>query len=263
VRAVDRRRRGRLVRRRAQLFALLAIAAGCEVTHEVPAQPTWADAAPILRGACGGCHGPTAAERVCPGFGDPEAQRSCSHYTGDERYGTGGGLRFDLYDVTPEVCGDAALALVPGVQLAGSPAATSKIGTDIVPQGGARFPTMPPQPSPALPDWQIQTLVRWSAAPTKGPPPTSNRPPTIEVSGFPPDADGQLAFTAVLADPDQDGVIGVIEVGGLAFLMDRPGSFAVALDTRDWPAGPVRPVAVLCDGWSSISYDLGPIQIRH
>jgi hypothetical protein len=245
------------------LFATLLGGMGCGSPHGVPAQPTWSDVEPVLRGECVSCHGWSTSERVCPGFGDPEAMPSCQLWEGGERFGTGGGLRLDFYDVTREVCGDAVLALDPSLVLAGSPTAAAQIETDVVPQNGARWPRMPPEPSPALPDWEIETLSRWASQPTKGPPPVGNRPPTIAVSQFPASSDAQLAFTAIIDDPDADSVLGVVEVEGLAFPMNRSGSFAVQFDSSSWPAGTVRPTAVVCDGWTSKTYDLGPVEIRH
>ncbi len=122
---------------------------------------------------------------------------------------------------------------------------------------------MPPLPSPSLSDVELETLQRWNAAPVKGPPPPDNVPPTVEVSGLAAVADATLAFTAVLNDPNGDSVIGVIRVGAQAFLMNRPGSFSVQIDASAWPAGLVRPSAVLCDGWTNASYDLGPVLISH
>ena len=232
---------------------LLAVALGlsaCGAGGSAPAQPTWADVAPILRGECASCHGWTASDRP------PD-----SH--GVRPVNTGGGYRFDFYDITSDVCGDAALALDPTYSLAGAPGVSIQIESDIVAQAGARWPRMPPQPSPALPGWEVETLNRWAAQPVKGPPPPGNRPPIVSVSQFPATANGQLGFTAILDDPDGDSVLGVIELQGLAFLMNRSGAFAVQFDSSSWPVGPVHPIAVLCDGWSQITYDLGPIQIRH
>jgi len=229
---------------------LLSLTAGCGSTPTAPTQPTWADVAPILRGSCAGCHGWTASDRP------PNA-------AGVRPENTGGSLRFDFYDATRDVCGDAVLALDPTVGLAGSARATSQIGADIIRQSGARFPRMPPQPSPALPAWEIEALQRWTAAPVKGPPPPGNRPPALTVSGLPATANGQLAFTAVIDDPDGDAVIGVVEVASQALLMNRSGSFAAAFDTSALPAGSIHPIAVLCDGWVGTTVDLGPVEIVH
>jgi hypothetical protein len=224
------------------VFAVLA-AAACSSTPAEPQNPAWADVAPIFRGACNGCHGWNAGQ-------------------------TGGGYRFDFYDVTQATCGDAALALGTGTILAGSPLATTSIRNDVVTQAGAAWPRMPPQPSPALPDWERDTIERWAnqppgVPPTKGPAPISNHPPTIAVSNFPATAGAQLSFTAVLDDPDGDSVIGVIEVNGFAFLMPRPGSFDVSFDSSTWAAGSPEVTAVLCDGWVSASTMLGMVQIKH
>jgi hypothetical protein len=214
----------------------------CTSTPAEPQDPTWADVAPILRGECNGCHGWTAPS-------------------------TGGGFRFDFYDVTKSVCGDAAQALGSGVVLAGSPLAATSIETDVIAQNGATWPRMPPQPSPALPDGERDTLERWAGQPggltVKGPPPPGNRPPTIEVGAFPALAGTELAFTAVIDDPDGDSTIGIVEVNGFGLLMNRPGSFAVRFDSSTWQAGPQSVSAVLCDGWTSVTVDLGAVQIRH
>ena len=67
----------------------------------------------------------------------------------------------------------------------------------------------------------------------------------------------------VIDDPDGDSAIGVVEANGYAFLMNRPGSFEVSFDSATWPNGPVAVKAVLCDGWTNASYDLGAVQIRN
>jgi hypothetical protein len=224
---------------------LLAIAAGlgCYSPPAEPQNPTWADVAPIFRGECNGCHGWNTAQ-------------------------TGGGYRFDFYDATQTVCGDAALAMGKAVILAGSPVATSFIKSDVVTQSGAPWPRMPPQPTPAMPDWERNTIERWESQstgvpPVKGLAPTGNRPPTISVTNYPATAGAQLSFTVVIDDPDGDSAIGVIEANGLAFLMNRPGSFDVSFDSSSWPSGPQQVTAVLCDGWTSASYPLGMVPIRH
>jgi hypothetical protein len=210
----------------------------CDSPPAEPLNPTWADVAPIFRGECNGCHGYNAGQ-------------------------TGGGYRFDFFDVTQEVCGDAALALSQGVALAGSPLAAPLIVGDVIPSNGATWPRMPPQPSPALPDWERDALERWAVGPIKGPPPPNNHPPTIAVTQYPATADQQFAFTAVIDDPDGDSVLGVVEANGLAFLMGRPGSFAVSFDTSTWQAGPQQVTAVLCDGWTNRSVSLGTVTVSH
>ena len=243
-----RRRRGR------DLFiwfgAALVATVACGPAGQAPLHPTWSDVAPVVRGACVSCHGWTASDRPADAAGVHPPN-------------TGGSLRFDFYDVTPEVCGDAALAVDPTVGFAGAPAVASEIADDVVTADDARWPRMPPQPSPALPAWELDTLTRWSLAPVKGPPPPTNRPPTIVVNQFPSQVDRTLSFTAIIDDPDGDSVVGVIEVGGLTFLMNRPGSFDVRLDASGWPSGIVHPTAVVCDGWTRQSTDLGPVTVQH
>jgi len=226
------------------LLALLGFMA-CASTPSEPQNPAWADVAPIFRGECNGCHGWNAAQ-------------------------TGGGYRLDFFDVTKGACGEAARALTAGVALAGSlaangsPLAAPLIEADVVAQKGAAWPRMPPQPSPALPEWERDTIERWAARPVKGPAPPGNHPPTISVFGYPANAGPTLTFTAVIDDPDGDSALGVIEANGIAaFLMNRPGSFDVSFDSTTWPAGPQPLTAVLCDGWTSTTIDLGAVQIQH
>lgn len=235
-------------------WALLALVAGlgCNSTPVEPFNPAWADVAPIFRGECNSCHGWTAGQ-------------------------TGGNYRFDFFDATrtidnvpngPLLCGDAARALT-GVALAGTLGPNGKnlaapyIEEDVVTQPGAFWPRMPPQPSPALPDWERDALRAWAAQPTKGPAPGGNRPPTIVVYDLPAKAGDTLSFTAVIDDPDEDSAIGVIETSDFAFLMNRPGSFDVSFDTSGWATGPASLQAVLCDGWTSTTVPLGAVQIVH
>lgn len=232
-------------------LAVVATLAACGPSDAVPAHPTWADVAPIVRGECGSCHGWTASDRPA----DPA--------TGVHPPNTGGSVRLDFFDVTSEVCGDAALAVDPSVAFGGSPGTAAEVAGDVEPSPGARWPRMPPQPSPALPSFEVETLERWAAAPVKGPPPSGNRPPTIAVSGLPASAGGALGFTAIIDDPDGDSVVGVVELENLVFLMNRPGSFAVRFDTSTVPSGVVHPTAVLCDGWTNLTADLGPVLVEH
>ncbi len=58
-------------------------------------------------------------------------------------------------------------------------------------------------------------------------------------------------------------MVGVLKIGDLILPMDRPGSFAGDIDTSSWPNG-TRPIsAVLCDGWSNFTYELGNVEIKH
>jgi len=229
---------------------LLFSAFGCESTPEAPLHPAWADVAPIFRGQCVGCHGWTASDRP------PNA-------AGVHPPNTGGSVRLDFFDATAAVCGDAALALDQNVVLAGATGVSREVAADVVARAGAQFPAMPPQPTPALEDWQLQTILRWTTDPVKGPPPTGNRPPTIAVTQLPAVVGSRLAFTAIADDPDGDSVLGVVEANGVAFLMNRPGAFDVSFDTSTWTAGQIEPHAILCDGWTSADVDLGPIVVQH
>ena len=218
--------------------ALALLAGACSEAPSVPAHPTWADVAPIVHGECAHCHGSTALT-------------------------TGGGYRLDFYDMTSDVCGDAAQAIQPAPILASTSAVL--MASDISSPGGGNRPRMPPAPAPLLRDWERDTILRWAQAPAKGAPPADNHGPTVAIAHVPVSVDKSLTFTAVVSDEDADPVIGVIEVSGVptAFGMNRAGSFSVALDASAWPAGTQRLSAVLCDGWTKATYDLGPVTIKH
>jgi hypothetical protein len=217
------------------LGALLAsTGAACSSPPSVPEHPTWADVAPILRGECTHCHGSTARD-------------------------TGGGYRLDFFDMTPEACGDAARALGTSTLLAAGSAGLIKIDVSPTPNGDR--PRMPPAPAPDLYDWETQLLLRWTSAPSKGPPPASNRAPFINVGTLPATVSGHLAFTALIEDPDGEPVVGIIRAGNVEFAMNRSGTFAVDFDTSTWPVGTQRLSATLCDGWAPVTYDLGPVKI--
>jgi hypothetical protein len=218
------------------LLSLPLLVGACQGTPDVPAHPTWADVAPILAGECNHCHGATA-----PVTGS----------LGPAVY------RFDFYDMSDALCGDAAAAMdVPAL----AAAAAKSMKADITPPGGGR-PRMPPAPAPVLEDWERETIQRWADQPIKGPLPAGNHRPRISVNRLPASAKGELAFIATIDDPDADSVVGVLELGPLTFKMDHPGTFAVRFDLADMPVGPQPLSAVLCDGWGSAAYDLGPIQI--
>ena len=223
--------------------AVLAAGAGCGSAPAVPANPTWADVEPILRAECNHCHGGTAPVTGAIGT---------LYY------------RFDFYDMTADVCGEAAQALnVPPPTLAHGYA--KLIQVDVTPPPSCDRGRMPPAPAGALADWQRETVVRWASAadPPKGAPPRNNRRPDIQLSADSAVADKRLTFTAVIDDPDGESVVGILKIGDLTLPMDHPGSFAADVDTSTWPNGTQPISAVLCDGWSSFAYNLGNVQVMH
>ncbi len=210
---------------------------GCGAHPSVPEQPTWADVQPILRANCAGCHGSTAGE-------------------------TGLGYRLDFYDMLPSACGEAAAAIPAGGALAAAYAAA--IATDITPPGCGVRERMPPLPGSSLESWDRATLLNWTTEPIKGAPPEGNRPPTVRVFGLPSQVTDRLEFTALVDDPDGDEAVGVIKLGSsVTFAMNRSGSFTAAVDLASAPAGRYPITAVTCDGWTSSSFDLGWVQIKH
>lgn len=220
---------------------LLAVAGvGCAGPPTAPAHPTWADVEPIVRAECTQCHGGSAAT---------------TGSVGSIAY------RFDFFDITPEVCGEAAEALDPDSPFAA--ARSSLIANAITTSDPDVRPAMPPAPAVPLADWEWQTLLRWADAPQRGVAPAGNRPPTIRILAGGGAADKSLAITVLIGDPDGQSVVGVLGVGDARFKMDRPGSFSLSLDSSAWPAGDVPVRAVLCDGWTNASYALPAIEVRH
>jgi len=224
-------RRGRVA---AALVTAGLATASC-ADHVVPQNPTWTDVEPILRGTCTQCHG---------------ADANLAGMT----------YRFDFYDMTTDVCGDAALAL-DGQLLAHGLAA--QIGQDITPPGSGWRPKMPPAPSHPLADWERETVQRWAMMPQRGVPKGSNRQPVIQLDAMSGVVDKTLPFSAIVSDPDGESVVGVLKIGDQTLVMDRPGLFSTALDTSKWAEG-IQPVsATLCDGWNNITYQLGNVRIGH
>lgn len=218
----------------------LASVAGCGSPPDVPANPTWADVEPILRAECLHCHGGTAA---------------VTGSTSDATY------RFDFFEMTPAVCGEAAQAV--NAPLMGH-ALAPLIAADITPPPSCDRGRMPPAPAGPLADWQRETIQRWAmmSAP-KGAPHRDNRRPDIQLSADTATVDKRLSFTAIIDDPDGESVVGVLKIGELVLPMDRPGSFAGDVDTSSWANG-TRPIsAVLCDGWDNFTYQLGNVEIKH
>jgi hypothetical protein len=161
------------------------------------------------------------------------------------------------------VCGDAAAVMNDGTSspLSLAAGAAALIKSDLTAAAASR-PKMPPAPARVLEDWERETILRWTDAPAKGPPPLGNRRPRIVLNRLPVSAKGQLTFIATTEDPDNDSVIGLVTLDDLTFKMDHPGSFQVRFDITDMPPGPHRLAAVLCDGWGNTSYDLGPVTVE-
>lgn len=224
-------RRGRLAA--ALVTGGVAVASCGE--HAVPENPTWADVEPILRGTCTQCHG---------------ADANLAGMT----------YRFDFYEMTPDVCGDAAAAL-NGQLLAHGLAA--QIGQDVTPPGSGWRPKMPPAPTHPLPDWERETVQRWAMMPMRGEPRGTNRRPVIQLDATSGVVDKSLPFSAIVSDPDGESVVGVLKIGDQTLVMDRPGLFSTTLDTSKWSEGTQPISATLCDGWDSITYQLGNVQISH
>ncbi len=208
---------------------------GCGTKHVVPEQPTWADVEPILRGSCTQCHGAAAAI-------------------------AGSSYRFDFYDMTSAVCGDAAGPLA-GQTLARGWA--TLIGSDVTPPGSGWRARMPPAPADPLTDWERLTIQRWAQNPLRGEPPRDDRRPDIQLSAASGTADQSLAFSAVVTDPDGESVVGVLNVGQVSLMMGRAGSFGTTLNTASWPKGLYPITATLCDGWDNVTYDLGNVLVDH
>lgn len=212
-----------------------ALLAGCGADPKVPEHPTWADVQPIIKGECSHCHGVTAGT-------------------------TGFGYRLDFYDMTPDVCGEAARALPGGILAA---TAAPAIIMDVTAPTDGTPARMPPAPGPALHDWERETLLRWARQPVKGPPPEGNRAPTLQVAGLPKMVDTNLRFGVLVEDADGDEVVGVLKIADSVLAMPSSGSFVVDIPAKNWPAGPQRLSAVLCDGWASVPLDLGPVDVKH
>jgi len=229
-----------------RLVAMLAGASGtpaCEPAHPVAEHPTWVDVEPILRADCLQCHGGSAS------------------LTGSV---TGATYRFDFYDLTPEVCGEAASAVdttaLPATVLAGASAAL--IATSITSVDGTTRPRMPPAPSPALADWEWQTILRWTDLPEKGTRP-ENQAPVLRIASLSRSVDRALSYSVIVEDPEGQSAVGVLTIGSFKLKMNRPGAFAGAIDTSSWPEGEAAVQAVVCDGWTNAAYTLGTIVISH
>lgn len=221
-------------------FAVCLIFVACDGAPTVPEEPTWADVEPILRAQCNHCHGASA-----------------------RKTGSAGALvyRFDFYDMTDAVCGEAAQALDGGPTMARGWAPL--IRSSVSAKNGGRS-RMPPAPANPLADWERKTLVRWADQPfpSRGGPRANNRRPQIRISA-PKVANTRLAFAAVVDDADGESVVGVLKVANTVLKMDRAGSFSTTLETGGWAPGRYPITAVLCDGWGSSTYRLGAVEVLH
>jgi len=224
-------------RRRSVLFfaCVSTFAAACG-PDDPPEQPTWAQVEPILRAECGSCHGSGALE-------------------------TGGGIRFDFYDLNTSACGPDVLSALSDVSAAKKQ--NDDIAKAITTKDPNVRPLMPPPPAPYLTDNEWLTILRWTARPILGDKPPNDLPPRISLEGTPFVADQTLDIHAVVDDPEGEPVVGILKVGDWTGPMDRAGSFAARLDTSSWPNGVVTVSAVICDGWSQVSAPLQTIEIKH
>jgi hypothetical protein len=218
----------------------LVTLAGCyQQSHSVPEHPTWADVEPILRADCLQCHGGSAPITAS---------------AGNRIY------RFDFFDLTADVCGEAAAAVDLPTFAAGSSALIANAITSI---DRSVRPRMPPAPSPSLGDWEWRTLLRWTDNPSRGLAPTSNHPPVVQIRAETLFADKRWSIWAIVEDPDGEAAVGLLTVGDFQLKMDRPGAFIIDIDTSRWPAGEVPVHAVACDGWTNVDYALGTITVQH
>jgi hypothetical protein len=233
---------------KASIAAAIAVAGALGCAPEPRQHPTWVDVQPILAGECVHCHGAGADE------------------TGSDR--TGGGFRFDFYamkdDMGDDVCGEATNVLGKDKQLAKAYASDILTAISTTADRPNDRPAMPPPPAPYLHDWEWQTIQAWvnDGAP-RGELPPSNRPPRFRLYHDSGPADATLDITAVIEDPDGDPVVGVLMFGDDHLKMNRAGAFSETLDTSSWAAGDRAITAVLCDGWSNVTYSVGMLTVDH
>ena len=230
------------MRRLGEILAALAplLLVACGSSHSVPERPTWSDVEPILRANCLGCHGGSARTT-----------------------GSAGGVvyRFDFFDMTPEICGEAAAAVdVPTFAL-GRAALMANAIASVDP---SIRPRMPPAPAPSLAGSEWQTILNWTQNPQRGAMPPGNRPPTARLTADTSlAADKRWILSTVIEDPDGESVVGILTAGDLRINLDRPGAFVSAIDTSSWLGGDVPVQAVVCDGWNAATYRLGTLAIQH
>jgi hypothetical protein len=236
---------------RCPLFLVLGAAlsnAGCS-SPSAPETPTWVDVEPILRGQCVTCHGGNATTAASV---------------------QGLAYRLDLFDLTADVCGEAATAVDPSKLFAGAFALgnAQRIADAITidPANPAPRPLMPPLPAPSLEPWQWETILRWAAespAPLKGDAPVANRAPIVRISALDTHVDKTLHLSLNLEDPDGSASVGIVKIGSFTLRMERPGAFIADVDTSSWLEGSLPVDVVLCDGWTKANYSIGPVTVAH
>jgi hypothetical protein len=227
------------------LLAAIVFTGALGCAPEPREHPTWVDVQPILAGECVHCHGAGA------------------DLTGSER--TGGGFRFDFYDMKADVCGvEVAKVIGDGRALALARAGDILTAISTPADKPDERPRMPPPPAPYLHDWEWGTIQAWvnDGAP-KGDLPPSNRPPRFRLYHDSGPADATLDVTAVIEDPDGDPVAGVLMFGDVPLPMNRGGAFSETLDTSSWASGDRPITAVLCDGWAKVMYAVGTVTVQH
>jgi hypothetical protein len=211
----------------------LAAAAGCGTG--APANPTWVEVQPILAGECAHCHGSTAKD-------------------------TGGAYRFDFFDMTADVCGDAAQALSKDTPLAKDLSQQIWKAITTTQEKPGQRPTMPPPPAPYLEEREWRTIQSWIEAGTpRGEAPAGNRAPKVELTTVRGPTPNTLDVSVVVTDPDWDPTVGVLKIGDVALRMERGGAFSERLDTAKWPQGELPVSVTVCDGWASARFALGTV----
>jgi hypothetical protein len=211
--------------------AALALWGGCE--DAAPAQPTWADVAPVLAAQCVRCHG-------APAIGGAPTT-----------------FRLDRYDDTVSADG-----IVLGAASMAEWIATRTSDGSMPP----RFPladhdvdlltnwfNLRPAPSPGVP----------FVGPPRGAPRAGNQPPRMTVAAQ-RTADG-IEVSYELRDPDRDLVVGDLQavLGNVAVPLGEvhSGRGTLLLDTALLAAGSYDLIATLDDGAGAQRRTLGDVEV--